>query len=338
MATLAQAGRLLDLAIKKRTPTFFWGPPGVGKSEKVHQAAAERKGWKMVDFRAVLRDTTAMLGIPDVDRTTRTSKWFPPDELPQEKRDGRHGILFLDELNAAHQQVQAACFGLVLDRKLGDYHLPEGWVIVAAGNRQADKSAAQRQPRALSNRFFHIEVEADLPTWIDDYAIPNDIDPRLIAYLRFQSENFHKMEVDDERMFPTPRSWVALHSHLNDVNKADRVVDFTGFVGISAATAFAGFLDIYEKLPDFDDIVKKPRTTPVPDEVSALYAIATAMGRNADKRNFDNLMIYAQRMSREYETVVCIDATKRDPALTNTKAYQEFVKRHKDVQIGQFRV
>jgi hypothetical protein len=337
MATLAQAGRLLDQHIKTRQPVFLWGPPGVGKSDKVREAVSERKGWGLIDFRAVLRDTVAMLGIPDINREKKTTVWFPPDELPQADRDGKKGILFLDELNAAHPQVQAACFGLVLDRKLGDYHLPDGWVIVAAGNRQSDKSAAQRMPRALANRFFHCEVTPDLETWVEDYAIPHDVDSRLIGYLRWQSENFHKMEVDDERMFPTPRSWVELAKQI-ETPKGDRMECFAGHVGAGAAAAFHGFLDIYEKLPDFDDIIRKPKTTEVPEEVSALYALSTAMGRNADRDNFDAIMIYAERLGREYEVVTCIDATRRDPDLTKTRAYTNFVKRNKDVQIGQFRV
>ncbi len=337
MATLSQAGRLMHQHIDTQDPVFLWGPPGVGKSDKVRDEVKSRKGWGLVDMRAVLRDTVALLGIPDIDPTKKTTVWFPPDELPQEKRDGKRGILFLDELNAAHQQVQAACFGLVLDRKLGDYHLPDGWVVVAAGNRQEDKSAAQRQPRALSNRFFHIEVTADLETWVEDFAIPNDIDSRLIGYLRWQPDNFHQMKVDDERMFPTPRSWTKLAKHI-DTPKGDRMECFTGHVGAGAAAAFYGFLDIYESLPDFDDIIKRPKTTPVPDEVSALYALSTALGRNADRDNFDAIMTYAERLGREYEVVTCIDATRRDPNLTKTRAYGGFVKRNKDVQIGQFRV
>lgn len=338
MATLAQAGRLMSLAIDKRQPIFLWGPPGIGKSDRVRQEVTKRKGWNLIDFRAALRDSVALLGIPEIDREKRTTIWFPPDELPQEKRDGKKGILFLDELNAAHQQTQTACFGLVLDRRLGDYHLPDGWVIVAAGNRQIDKSAAQRMPRALANRFQHVEVDPDLETWIDDYALDNGIDERIIAYLRWQPDAFHCMEVDDERMFPTPRSWTALNKELNDVERRDRMVCFTGHIGAGAASGFNGFLDIYENLPDFDDIIKKPKTTKVPDEMSALYAISTALGRNAVRENFDAIMVYAQRLGREYEIVTCTDATRRDSNLTKTKAYMEFIKRNKDVQIGQFRV
>jgi len=353
MSTLAQAGRLLDLDIDTRTPCFLWGPPGVGKSDKVRQAAKSRKGWGYIDFRAVLRDTVAMLGIPDIiklpgadGKDEKLTAWCPPSELPREKRDGKYGILFLDELNAAHQQVQAACFGLVLDRRLGDYHLPDGWTIVAAGNRQADKSAAQRMPRALANRFHHIEVEAHLDTWITDYAYDNDIDERLIAYLRWREGGggkggsvFHVMDTgEDERKFPTPRSWTALNRHIKLVDKFDRVTCFEGHVGMGAATEFSAFLDIFENLPDFDEIVKDPRRAPVPEELDVKYALASSLGRNADRSNFAQILTYTQRMGREYDIVVGIDATRRDEALAKTKAYGEFIMRNKDIQIGSFRI
>ena len=73
MATLAQAGRLMKQHIETKTPVFLWGPPGVGKSDKVRDEVKSRKGWKLIDFRAVLRDTVAMLGVPDIDRDKGTT-------------------------------------------------------------------------------------------------------------------------------------------------------------------------------------------------------------------------------------------------------------------------
>lgn len=363
MATLSQAGRLMEMCVETSSPCMLWGPPGIGKSEKVHQLVKARQArakknqrWGMIDFRAVLRDTVAMLGVPDIDRAKKTTIWFPPDELPQADRDGEFGILFLDELNAAHQQVQAACFGLVLDRKLGDYKLPKGWQIIAAGNRQSDKSAAQRQPRALSNRFFHIEVEPHLDTWITDFALDHGIDEKLLAFLRWRENTsevmvatvegkqatggsmFHVMDVDDERMFPTPRSWTALNKHINLLAPDDRITGFTGHVGQAAAIEFNGFLQIYEDLPDFDDIVARPTKAPVPDELSAQYALAASLGRNAERSNFNAIMTYVQRMGREYDIVVGIDATRRDEGLMKTQAYQGFIQRNHDIQIGSFRI
>ena len=69
------------------------------------------------------------------------------------------GILFLDELNAAPAMVQARFYQLVLDRRLGEYMLPDGWVMIAAGKRDADRAHTTRMPTPLQNRFVHLEFE-----------------------------------------------------------------------------------------------------------------------------------------------------------------------------------
>lgn len=341
MSTLAQAKEALGYYIDANIPAFLWGPPGVGKSDTVREEVKDRK-WGLVDFRAVLRDPVDLRGVPDIDAKAKRTVWYAPDDLPNEKRDGKRGILFLDELNAANQQVQAACFGLVLDRKLGDYRLPDGWVVVAAGNRQSDRSAAQRMPRALANRFAHIEVEPDWRTWIENYALEH-CDPMITAFIRFRPGLIHDMELkdsngkeQDERMFPTPRSW----AQASKICNAPDNIRFTlvkGCVGEAAAAEFEGFVKTFRSVPDIDDIIRKPKTTDVPEEPSALFAVSGALARYANRDNFENILIYAQRLGREYEIIVGLDATKRDSMLTKTKAYVEFQKRNKDLQIGNFR-
>lgn len=110
--------RSLQCLLDAQRPTFIWGPPGIGKSDLVRQVADLRKVL-LRDLRVILLDAVDLRGLPHLaDGQTR---WAIPDFLP---RDGE-GILFLDELNAAPALVQAACYQLVLDRKLGDYTVPE---------------------------------------------------------------------------------------------------------------------------------------------------------------------------------------------------------------------
>jgi hypothetical protein len=81
--------------------------------------------------------------------------------------------------------VQASCYQLVLDRKLGEYTLPDGWAIVAAENRDSDRAATTRMPTPLRNRFVHLEFEVDLQEWCE-WAIQAAIRPEVIAFLRFR--------------------------------------------------------------------------------------------------------------------------------------------------------
>ena len=135
MRPTAVSQALRHLVVEEQQPVFIWGSPGTGKSSVVNQLATEL-GIALRDIRALLLDPVDLRGLPFVGKDGR-SQWATPDFLPQ---DGE-GILFLDELNAAPAMVQASCYQLVLDRRLGEYTLPEGWAIVAAGNRDSERAA-----------------------------------------------------------------------------------------------------------------------------------------------------------------------------------------------------
>lgn len=331
MTTLTQAGIATEIYLDKDTPVFLWGPPGVGKSQKVAQIAKKRD-WNLIDFRAVLRDPVDLRGVPVPDHKTGTTKWFVPEELPNEKRHGKNGIFFMDELNVANPQVQASCFGLVLDRKLGDYVMPKGWRIIAAGNRQSDRSSAQRLSRALANRFAHLEVEADAKTWINDHAVYH-CDPLLYSFINFRPELLHKMDVEDERKFPTPRQWDEVNKIINEPDSI-RYTLVEALVGQIAAGELEAYIKTFRDLPDLDNLIKNPKKAPVPTDPSSLYAISSALAYRANRENFENIFVYAQRLPADYEIVIGTDATKREPMLTRTKAYVDFVKRNKHIQLG----
>ena len=146
-----------------RQPAFLWGPPGVGKSQVVAQVARQN-GLALRDIRAVLLDPVDLRGLPRISADGR-SVWCPPAFLPG-PADPERGIVFLDELNAAPPLVQAACYQLVLDRAIGEYRLPDGWSIVAAGNREGDRAVAYRMPSALANRMVHLDFTPDLEDWL----------------------------------------------------------------------------------------------------------------------------------------------------------------------------
>ena len=132
------------------TPVMLWGPPGAGKSQLVAQAAA-RHGAPVIEVRLAQMEPTDLRGIPF--RDGRNVVWSVPAMLPDAGRHGAQGILFLDEITSAPPTVTAAAYQLILDRRLGEYHVPEGWVIVAAGNRQG----SIREPVHVAIGGFQIE-------------------------------------------------------------------------------------------------------------------------------------------------------------------------------------
>ena len=152
--TPSQIVSALNSLLSIRQPVFIWGAPGVGKSQIVAQVAQAR-GLALRDIRAVLLDPVDLRGLPRITEQG-LSVWCPPAFLPTPS-DPQEGIIFLDELNAAPPLVQAACYQLILDRAIGEYRLPDGWSIVAAGNREKDKAVSYRMPSALANRLVHLE-------------------------------------------------------------------------------------------------------------------------------------------------------------------------------------
>lgn len=295
-------------------PVFIWGGPGIGKSAVVRQFATEL-AVPLQDVRAVLLDPVDLRGLPFLGSDGR-SKWATPEFLPK----AGSGILFLDELNAAPAMVQASCYQLVLDRKLGEYELPNGWAIIAAGNRDSDRAVTTRMPTPLRNRFVHLEFEVDLQEWCE-WAIQAGIRPEVIAFLRFRPELLSAFD-RDANSFPSPRSWEFVSRILE--TQPDRLVEhelFAGAVGTGAATEFSAFLRTFRELPNIDAILLNPTKEPVPENAAAQYAVASALARCASDNNFDRVCLYLDRMPTEFRVLSVRDASLRDPAIRHTAGY-----------------
>lgn len=182
---------------------------------------------------------------------TVVTQWASPSFLPMPERDGEKGILFLDEITSADGQVQAAAYQLVLDRRLGDYELPDGWLVVAAGNRPEDRAVVKDMSSALANRFCHFEVEHDLQDWID-WAFSAKVDPRVISYQRYKSGgSLYKFDpTSNDKAFPTPRTWERVSDVLKACHGAIPSDTVQGCVGIGEGVEFEAFSDLESHLPD----------------------------------------------------------------------------------------
>jgi hypothetical protein len=309
--------RALRALVAAKQPVFIWGGPGIGKSAIVRHLAAD-SALPLQDVRALLLDPVDLRGLPFLGQDGR-SKWATPEFLPQ----GGSGILFLDELNAAPAMVQAGCYQLVLDRKLGEYTLPEGWAIIAAGNRDSDRAVTTRMPTPLRNRFVHLEFEVDLQDW-SEWAIEAGIRPEVIAFLRFRQELLSAFD-RDANAFPSPRSWEFV-SRILDATPDQSVEHelFAGAVGSGAATEFSAFLKTFRELPNIDAILLNPLKEPVPENAAAQYAVASALAHCATDTNFDRICTYLGRMPTEFSVLCVRDASLRQPAVQHTPAFTKW--------------
>ena len=257
------------------TPVMLWGPPGVGKSQIVAQVG-QRHNVPVIDIRLSQMEPSDLRGIPF--REGNLVEWAIPAMLPEAQRHGTQGVLFLDEITSAVPSVSAAAYQLILDRRLGDYSVPEGWAIFAAGNRQGDRGVTYTMPAPLANRFSHFEVDLNLDDWVA-WAYQNKMDERIIGFLRFRPELLFKFDpAHNPVAFPTPRSWEFAHRALQKFSDSPHLLLNTlqACVGSAAGIELKAFVDHLHQMPDLDAILRG-ETVKTPKEVDLQYAIASAL-------------------------------------------------------------
>lgn len=257
------------------TPVMLWGPPGVGKSQIVAQVG-QRHHVPVIDIRLSQMEPSDLRGIPF--RENGLVEWAIPSLLPDANRHGAQGILFLDEITSAVPSVSAAAYQLILDRRLGDYRVPPGWAIFAAGNRQGDRGVTYTMPAPLANRFSHFEVELNLDDWVT-WAYQNGIDERIIGFLRFRPEQLFKFDPTQNPVaFPTPRSWEFAHRALQKFANTPPLLlgSLQACVGPAAGIELKAFVDSLDQMPDLDAILRG-EDIKAPKEVDLQYAVASAL-------------------------------------------------------------
>ncbi len=319
----------LHTLLSIRQPVFLWGAPGVGKSQVVAQVARQR-GLVLRDIRAVLLDPVDLRGLPRIT-SSGVAAWCPPAFLPGEGDDSQ-GILFLDELNSAPPLVQAACYQLILDRAIGEYRLPDGWSIVAAGNRDKDRAVTHRMPTALANRMVHLDFDAVLDDWLS-WARENGIRQEVRSFLRFRPRFLHYFDpTSADRAFPSPRSWEFISRVMDAGPDPDVEYElFKGTVGQVAAAEFTGYLKIWKDLPDVCDILKDPLQAPVPAEPAAMYALCESLGLLADDDTIEGIAAYALRLPAEFGVLLMRDAVCRQPSLATGEAFARWAEVNAEV-------
>ena len=267
-------------ALKKKRPIFLWGPPGIGKSDIVAQISDSFSNSHLIDIRLSLWEPTDIKGIPYFDSNSGTMVWGAPNELPTEEFAAQfdHIVLFLDEMNSAAPSVQAAAYQLILNRKVGQYKLPDNVMIVAAGNREADKGVTYRMPAPLANRFIHIELAVSFDDWFT-WAVSNKIHQDVVGYLQFAKQDLYDFDPRSaSRSFATPRSWSFVSELLEDDIDDNTTTDLvSGAVGEGLALKFMAHRKIAGSLPNPTDIlagkVKELKT----QEISAMYSLTVSL-------------------------------------------------------------
>ena len=294
-------------AFKKKRPLFIWGAPGIGKSDIVGQVASEIDA-HMIDIRLSLWDPTDIKGIPYYSSNDNTMQWAPPQELPTQEFAKKHKfiVLFLDEMNSAAPAVQAAAYQLILNRKVGTYVLPDNVLIVAAGNRDADKGVTYRMPAPLANRFVHLELKVDFDDWFQ-WAVNNDIHQDVVGYLTFSKKDLYDFDPKSpSRSFATPRSWSFVSELLEDDDDEITTTDLvSGSVGEGLAVKFMAHRKVSANLPNPSDVLDGKVKTLETREISAMYSLTVSLcyelkeANDKGNKKFDDMVNNFLRFSMD---------------------------------------
>lgn len=303
---------------------YLWGPPGVGKS-RICKDVAEEEKVEFIDMRLSMKDPTDIKGLPTVQ--DGKARWLPPSEFPTQGR----GILLLDEMNLASPLTQAAAYQLILDRRVGEYVLPDGWHIIAAGNKAEHGANVFKMAAPLRNRFIHIEFELDVDNW-REWALNNNVASEVIEFISFRPDLLFAFDQErHDNAFPTPRSWEFVSQILNglkDIGQELQHKVIEGTVGIGAALEFKAYLSIKKELPDVDEILAGKNH--IPRQIDIACALVTALVVRAQNNQFERLLAYSKSLdSKEVATLMLkLMAQKNKAALLACPSWKELANEY----------
>ena len=247
-------------AIRQR-PIFLIGAPGIGKTQIMEQIARECS-LGLVSYTITHHTRQSAIGLPFISKNMYGNKEYSVTEYTMseiiasvynqiEETGLKEGILFIDEINCVSETLAPAMLQFLQCKTFGNHAVPEGWVIVAAGNPAEYNKSVREFDVVTMDRVKKIEVQPEFAVW-KEYAYVQDIHPGVIAYLTARGNYFYQMETTvDGMFFATPRGWEDLSRLIQVYEKLEKTVDrevvqqYIQYPKI--AKDFANYLELYYK-------------------------------------------------------------------------------------------
>lgn len=205
------------IPVSKQRPIFLVGAPGIGKTAIMEQIA-EELDIALVSYSMTHHTRQSALGLPFIvdktygDKEYKVSEYTMSeiiasvyDAMAETHKD--KGILFLDEINCISETLAPSMLQFLQYKTFGRHQVPEGWVVVTAGNPPEYNSSVKEFDIAIWDRLKKVEVEADYETW-KEFAINTHVHPVVTSYLNIKSNNFYSISTTvDGKSFVTARAW-----------------------------------------------------------------------------------------------------------------------------------
>lgn len=254
-------------------PLLVIGKPGIGKSQAIRELCVEMN-ISFIDLRLCQLDSCELRGLPMVSEGK--THWATPNIFPA---DGQ-GILFLDEITAADKTLQVAAYQLLMERELGEYRLPPGWLVIGAGNDRESKAVATTMSSALTNRFLIVELKPTLNDFLN-YGEKRELHRTVQNFLKFRPKLLHCMEGDLQRPWPAPRSWERVSTMLKIAEETGNTKSLSyivpGLVGIGAGTEFLAFYNAQTYDQQIRETLIAGKPLRLPEEADQAYAYTQAV-------------------------------------------------------------
>ncbi len=275
---------LLNVAVAR--PVFIWGQPGAGKSSIVQQFA-NQVGLPCVSLLGSQLAPEDIIGVPQI--TDGISRFCPPAMIARKEPY----CLFLDELNACSHEVQKSFYSLIHERRVGEYVLPDGSIVIGAGNRAQDSAIVKPMSSALLNRLIHVHLKVSHRDWLT-WAYDNDIHPLVTEYIALRPDQLSVQPPKHEEPFSTPRSWHMLSDAIKEYGEKinDATLDLLVFGCLSPqhATQFKAFNKQVRNRFKLSAIMSGDMRWPdAPEDRDVLYFLAqsfrTQLARELPEKN-----------------------------------------------------
>lgn len=327
-----------------RTP-LFRGAPGIGKTSFV-KSAYEKLREVYPEFKYVEINPTMPAdevgGIPDLIRKegepTTTDyalpAWFPRDP------DSR-GILCLDDMAQGDKMMQTTLANLIQAKNLRTHPLPKGWMIVGTGNRAEDNAGSNKLLTHLGDRLTMFTIEADPQAWIDDFAIPNGVDERVISFIKQYPDKLNQFDAKAEKC-ATSRTWAAVSSRMAYIDSIKDTPNhekfataiLAGELGMGEACVFWAYCKIWGNTPDTDNILANPTTASIDYEMDIKYATAMSIAKRMDASNMANALTYMERLDSDLLPMVVKIGIHNTPELKETEAFENWCVANQELVHG----
>lgn len=305
---------------------YVQSSPGMGKSS-IMRDIAKQLNLKMIDHRLSTSEPTDMTGLPRFNADGSAAfapfiEMFPIEGTPlPEGKDG--WMLFLDEFNSASKSVQAAAYKLILDRMVGQHKLHENVVICCAGNLATDRAIVNPLSTAMQSRVVHIEMTIDFDQWLQDVALKQNYDNRIVAFLSQYTSKLMDFRPDhQDKTFCCPRTWEFVNKLVNGqkITGEDTIL-LAGTITSGTAADFVQFSKIYASVVSVDAILADPNNIPVPATASEKWSVVARMMEKLSADTVDKMAIYIDKFDTSFQILFYRSILIRKPELRSSKAF-----------------